>query len=284
MVCVRRNVGSYLRGFLLIVIARIAALWQRDIVDKPSLPSWFLPFLTIAVATIAIGLIWIFASPIVRPFMLDPVYAGFARRVSVATAMCVATLIFLGTISVRVARHKAVIARTNEKKLSSVLEHMSEGVMLIDAKGTVSYQNPASLRIHDFELSSEGISKIQDLQISWQCWDEQDDRSASMSGRFTESLVARVFTTRNSGYAGARRTLNSLPTTTAIRFTTTMARSLSASSPSRTPPNAGGRSSRFGRANSAFTRWPTRFHNSHGWRALTDSCIGTTNAGTITPA
>jgi hypothetical protein len=49
-------------GFLLIVIARIAALWQRDIVDKPSLPSWFLPFLTTSVVTISIGLIGIFTS------------------------------------------------------------------------------------------------------------------------------------------------------------------------------------------------------------------------------
>jgi signal transduction histidine kinase len=50
-------------------------------------------------------------------------------------ALSVGTLIFLGTISVLVARHKAVMARVSEKKLSSVLEHMSEGVMLIDAKG-----------------------------------------------------------------------------------------------------------------------------------------------------
>jgi hypothetical protein len=51
------SVGMSIRscaGFLLIFIARIAALWQRDIVDKPSLPSWFLPFLTISVVTISI--------------------------------------------------------------------------------------------------------------------------------------------------------------------------------------------------------------------------------------
>jgi hypothetical protein len=64
------SVGMSIRscaGFLLIVIARIAALWQRDIVDKPSLPNWFLPFLTISVVSISIGLIWIFASPLARP-------------------------------------------------------------------------------------------------------------------------------------------------------------------------------------------------------------------------
>jgi PAS domain S-box-containing protein len=117
------SVGMSIRsgvGFLLIFIARIAALWQRDIVDKPSLPNWFLPFLTVAVGTISIGLIWIFASPLVRPFMLDPLYGAFAHRVSVATALSTGTLIFLGTISVLVARHKAVMARVSEKKLSSV--------------------------------------------------------------------------------------------------------------------------------------------------------------------
>jgi signal transduction histidine kinase len=170
------SVGMSMRscaGFLLIFIARIAAMWQRDIMDKPSLPEWFLPFLTIAVGTISIGLYWMFASPLVRPFMLDPLYAAFAHRLSVATAVCVGTLIFLGTISVLVARHKAVIARVSEQKLSSVLEQMSEGVMLIDAKGEAFYENPASVRIHGFEPHGMGIMRYKDLPIGWQGWDEQ---------------------------------------------------------------------------------------------------------------
>jgi signal transduction histidine kinase len=170
------SVGMSIRscvGFLLFFIARIAALWQRDIVDKPSLPNWFLPFLTCSVVTISIALIWIFTSPIARPFMLDPHYAAFAHRVSIAIALSVGTLIFLGTIGVLAARHKAVIARVSEKKLASVLEHMSEGVMLIDAKGNAVYQNPASLRIHGSESSGTGLIKNQDLPISWKGWDEQ---------------------------------------------------------------------------------------------------------------
>jgi PAS domain S-box-containing protein len=170
------SVGMSIRscaGFLLIVSARIAALWQRDIVESPSLPNWFLFFLTIAVSSISIGLIWIFTSPVIRPFMLDPLYAAFAHRVSVATALCVGALIFLGTISVLVARHKAMMARVSEKKLSSVLEHMSEGVMLIDAQGDAFYQNPASLRIHGFEPRSTGHLRSRDSSISWQGWDEQ---------------------------------------------------------------------------------------------------------------
>jgi PAS domain S-box-containing protein len=170
------SVGMSIRsygGFLLIFIARIAALWQRDIVDKPSLPSWFLPFLTISVVSISIGLIWIFASPLARPFMLDPLYHGVAHRRSIAMILSVGTLIFLGTISVLVARHKAVMAQVSEKKLSSVLEHMSEGVMLIDAKGNAFYQNPSSLRIHGLDPSGTGFIKNQDLPTSWKGWDEQ---------------------------------------------------------------------------------------------------------------
>jgi PAS domain S-box-containing protein len=170
------SVGMSIRscaGFLLIFIARIAALWQRDILDKPSLPNWFLPFLTIAVVTISTGLIWIFTSPLARPFMLDPLYQEVAHRRSIAMILSVGTLIALGTISVLVARHKALIARVSEKKLSSVLEHMSEGVMLIDAKGNAFYQNPASLRIHGLEPGGTGFSKNQDLPIGWEGWDEQ---------------------------------------------------------------------------------------------------------------
>jgi PAS domain S-box-containing protein len=170
------SVGMSIRtcaGLILIFIAGIAALWQRDIVDKPSLPSWFLPFLTICVVSISIGLIWIFASPLARPFMLDPLYEEVAHRRSISILLSVGTLIFLGTISVLVARHKAVMAQVSEKKLSSVLEHMSEGVMLIDAKGNAFYQNAASLRIHGFEPCGTGFIENQDLPISWKGWDEQ---------------------------------------------------------------------------------------------------------------
>jgi PAS domain S-box-containing protein len=170
------SVGMSLRscaGFLLIFMARIAALWQRDIVDKPSLPNWFLPFIAIAVVFIAISLIWIFSSPLVRPYMLDPRYREIAHRRSIAMILSVGTLIILGTISVLVARHKAVLARVSEKKLSSVLAHMSEGVMLIDTQGNAFYQNPSSLRIHGFEPSGTGHIKNQDFPISWKCWDEQ---------------------------------------------------------------------------------------------------------------
>jgi PAS domain S-box-containing protein len=169
------SVGMSIRscaGFLLLFSARIAALWQRDIVEKPGLPQWFLPFLTIAVIAITTVLVWIFSSPVARPYMVDLRYQEIAHRRSIAMIVSVGTLIILGTISVLAARHKALLARVSEKKLSSVLEHMSEGVMLIDAKGDAFYQNPASLRIHGFAPGSTGVIKSQDLPISWQGWDE----------------------------------------------------------------------------------------------------------------
>jgi PAS domain S-box-containing protein len=170
------SVGMSIRscaGILLIVIARIAALWQRDIVDRPNLPNWFLPFLTVAVVAISMGLIWIFVSPLARPYMVDPLYAELAHRRSAAMILSVGTLIVLGTISVLVARHKAVMALVSEKKFSLVLEHMSEGVMLIDAKGNAFYQNPASLHIHGLQPNDTGFIKSQDLPITWKGWDDQ---------------------------------------------------------------------------------------------------------------
>jgi PAS domain S-box-containing protein len=137
-----RSVGMSIRscaGFLLIFTARIAALWQRDIVDKPSLPNWFLPFLTISVVIISIGLTWIFASPLARPFMLDPRYGEVAHRRSIAMLLSVGTLIVLGAISVLVARHKAVIAlaseqslRVTQARLESTLEASSVGTWTWD--------------------------------------------------------------------------------------------------------------------------------------------------------
>ena len=160
-------------GFLLIFIARIVAMWQRDIVNKPSLPEWFLPFLTISVVSISIGLIWMFTSPIARPYMLDPLYQQVSHRRSIAMILSVGTLIILGTISVLAAKHKAVLARVSEKKLSAVLEHMSEGVMLMDAKGDAFYQNASSLRIHGFGPNNTGFIRNQDLPINWKVWDDQ---------------------------------------------------------------------------------------------------------------
>jgi signal transduction histidine kinase len=171
------SVGMSMRscaGILLMFSARIAASWQRDIVDKPGLPNWFLPFLTIAVITISIGLIWAFTSPAVRPFMLDPVYASFAHRVSIAIALSVGSLIFLGTISVLVARHKAVIARVSEQslrvtqaRLESTLEASSVGTWTWDIASDRLVADEFTARVFSVAASAaaEGLPAAAYLQV-----------------------------------------------------------------------------------------------------------------------
>lgn len=63
--------------------------------------------------------------------------------------------------------------RASEQKLASVLENMSEGVMLIDAAGNATYQNPASMRIHGFDPTSTGYLANAEMPESWDVWDEQ---------------------------------------------------------------------------------------------------------------
>jgi signal transduction histidine kinase len=97
-------------GVLLVLSARIATLWQRDIVEKPGLPSWFLPFLATAVTSISIGLVWTLHSLIAAAFMTDTTYSERVHRMSLEITLSVGTLIVLGTISVLVAKHKAMLA------------------------------------------------------------------------------------------------------------------------------------------------------------------------------
>jgi PAS domain S-box-containing protein len=114
------SVGMSMRtwaGFLLIVVAQIAALWKRDIADQPRLPEWFLPFLGIAVASISVGLIWIFNSSDARPFSIDPWYANSARRIAIVIELTTGMLILLGTFSMLTARRKAVMAWQQAREL-----------------------------------------------------------------------------------------------------------------------------------------------------------------------
>ncbi len=68
---------------------------------------------------------------------------------------------------VEAAKHES------ERKLSAVLERMSEGVMIADAERNVIYQNPASLRIVGFEPNDIGRIESQDIPVNYQGWDEQ---------------------------------------------------------------------------------------------------------------
>jgi signal transduction histidine kinase len=142
-------------GILLIFIASIAALWRRDLVDKPSLPNWFLPFLGITTSSIGISLFWIRSSPAVRPFMLDPLYAPSGHRITLAVDLCIGTLISLGTVSILAARHKAVTARVSEDRLKRIEQSLRftqarlESTLEASSVGTWTWDIASDLLIAD---------------------------------------------------------------------------------------------------------------------------------------
>ena len=57
--------------------------------------------------------------------------------------------------------------REREERFSSVLENMSEGLMLFDVHGNAMYQNPASLRILGFGPEEDERIKHEDLPVDW---------------------------------------------------------------------------------------------------------------------
>jgi PAS domain S-box-containing protein len=63
--------------------------------------------------------------------------------------------------------------RASEETFRSVLENMSEGLMLFDASGNIIFQNPASLRTLEVEQPSEGRFTRDELRARWRAWDER---------------------------------------------------------------------------------------------------------------
>jgi signal transduction histidine kinase len=190
------SVGMSIRswaGFLLIIIARIAALWKRDIVDQPILPNWFLPFLGTAVISLCVGLIWVFTSPEARPFSVDPSYAASARRISVAIALSVGTLIILGTVSVLVARRKAVIALQHavdlgvevSKRIEAEAELRSNNQNLL--RSNRDLEDFAYVASHDLKAPLRGIDNAAK-------WLEEDlpDILSEESKKILELMRSRI--------------------------------------------------------------------------------------------
>src|SRR6202050_1156290 len=88
--------------------------------------------------------------------MLDPLYAASAHRVSLAIALSVGTLIFLGTISVLVAGHKAVMARVSEQSLR-VAQARLKSTLEVSAVGTWTW-DLASDRVIGDEFTARMFS------------------------------------------------------------------------------------------------------------------------------
>ena len=75
-----------------------------------------------------------------------------------------------------ITEHKRTEAalQESEERLRSVLENMSEGLMLFDTRGNVLYQNASSLRIHGFDPRKEGHRfEGECLKATWKGWDDK---------------------------------------------------------------------------------------------------------------
>ena len=77
--------------------------------------------------------------------------------------------------------------RESEERFRSVAENMSEGLMVFDAQGNFTYQNPASLRIHGFGIPNAGHVEDDNLPAIWKAW---DDTGRALS--FEEWPLSRV--------------------------------------------------------------------------------------------
>ena len=73
-------------------------------------------------------------------------------------------------ISARKAVEKKL--QESENRFHSVLENMSEGVQIFDAKGDLIYQNSASLSIYGFEEQMDERIECEKLKATWKAWDE----------------------------------------------------------------------------------------------------------------
>jgi len=78
--------------------------------------------------------------------------------------------------------------RATENRHHSVLENMSEGLLLFDAEMNLIYQNAASLRIHGFDPRDPGHMTNNEVPATWLAW-ELDGRPVSFDGW----PVSRVF-------------------------------------------------------------------------------------------
>ncbi|WP_049760132.1 hybrid sensor histidine kinase/response regulator [Anaeromyxobacter dehalogenans] len=56
--------------------------------------------------------------------------------------------------------------REHEERLRAVMEHMAEGLVIFDPSGNITYQNPASVSIHDRRLAGER-RRLDQLVLNW---------------------------------------------------------------------------------------------------------------------
>lgn len=77
--------------------------------------------------------------------------------------------------------------RESEAKFRSVVEHMSEGLMIFDQEGAMTFHNPASARMHGLKREADGLFQPEDIPVQWRAWD-----SEGVSVPFEDWPIARV--------------------------------------------------------------------------------------------
>ena len=63
--------------------------------------------------------------------------------------------------------------RESGERYRSVMENMSEGLLLFDADRNLLHQNPASARIHGYRVEQDGRIAAEELASTWEGWDEE---------------------------------------------------------------------------------------------------------------
>ncbi|MET3827384.1 PAS domain S-box-containing protein [Sphingomonas sp. PvP055] len=77
-------------------------------------------------------------------------------------------------LAVKVDRTEEAL-RDSEQKFGAVVEHMSEGLMIFDPHGAVTFHNPASARIHGIEHESDGLFHRDELPVQWRGWTREGE-------------------------------------------------------------------------------------------------------------
>lgn len=89
-------------------------------------------------------------------------------------------------LAIRVDRSEEAL-RESEKKFEAIVEHMSEGLMIFDREGTMSFHNSTSARLHGIERDAGGLFRRDRWAVEWRGWDRED-----VLVRVEEWPIARV--------------------------------------------------------------------------------------------
>jgi PAS domain-containing protein len=159
-----------IRHILLDLAAAIfafAAIMLRTENRKSLSPFYY--WYSYALGLIAVGL---FGTVIPSSFSSALFWAGRAGQWLGGVYMLIAAIASVRESNVWDISLEAAL-QESEERFRSVMQNMSEGLMLFDAKGNVIYQNPASLRIHGLKAKADEPLEGELLRATWKGWDEK---------------------------------------------------------------------------------------------------------------